>query len=232
MKQMMKMFVAAALVAAAGASAMAGSVGANVNPGAPWQRGAYNGGGFRITPISGYSGEVGGRGGDATSFISFCVEENEFIGDVFPNYTTINTAAVNGGVGGGNPDPISVVTQRLYAEFRNGGTFGGLTGLPAGVTAAEWTTTLSDALQAAIWFEENEIGSLPDTLSSNLHAWASNAANAPANAGNVRILNIFRDAAKTSNGQDLLTLIPLPSAGAMAGVGLLILGARTRRQTV
>jgi hypothetical protein len=231
MKQMMKMVVAAALVAAAGASAMAGSVHVDINPGAPWRSGNTNGGGFRVVELTGNSGEVGGRGGSANSFISFCVELNEFIGDVSPNYTSISMAAVNGGVGGGNPDPISAVTQRLYAEFRNGGTFGGLTGLPAGVTAAEWTGLLSDALQEAIWFQENEIGSVSG-LAASLHAWASNAANAPANAGNVRILNIFRDAAKTSNGQDLLTLIPLPSAGAMAGVGLLILGARTRRQTV
>ncbi|MDX2148559.1 MAG: hypothetical protein SFZ23_13660 [Planctomycetota bacterium] len=223
----MKVYLMAIAAAAFAGSAVAGTVQVNRNPGEPWQRGTTNGGGFRITPVSGDNGITGGRGGTATSFISFCIELNENLPG--RNYTTqLSNAAQNGGVGGATNglDPISAVTRALYTEFRRGGTFGGIA--PAGTDASSWTTDLTDALQLAIWFEENEVASFQgNSDAAALHAWAVNAAQNNS-FSSVRVLQMFNP--DGSNAQDVLTLIPLPGTASLAAVGLMVVGARGRRR--
>ncbi|TVQ58855.1 MAG: hypothetical protein EA379_12535 [Phycisphaerales bacterium] len=237
------MAVATALVATSGVS-LAGVVQVQANPGAPWQRADTSGGGFRATTISGFNGVMGGRGGTATSFITFCLERNEQLSGNNAQYNTeISTSATMGGGGaipdgkGGMHDPITAVTATLYREFRFGGTFGGIA--TAGLDSSSWSTSLTDSLQLAIWFEEGELtnSSLMNQFTSDnaavaMHTWAMNqVANlnlGQYDIGNVRVLRMFN--ADGSNSQDLLTIIPLPSAAGLACLGLIAVGGRNRRR--
>ena len=82
---------------------------------------------IRITSADGY----GARGGEfylnhqnmpfvpvghdsSNPFESFCLEKNESVAHGYQYYAAVNTAAVNGGVGGGNPDPLKLRFPRVF----------------------------------------------------------------------------------------------------------------------
>ena len=70
---------------------------------------------------------------DGSSFKTFCLERNESIRPKNVTYdVVINTAAVRGGVGGGNPDPLDPMTAYLYSRYANG-------------DLANWTTSFGKA---------------------------------------------------------------------------------------
>jgi hypothetical protein len=200
------------------------------NPGAGWRDQAFGGGAFRLNVVSGYTGVTGGPGGGAASFLSFCIEYNEYIS--LDNTTRYNahlaTSAVGGGLGGGNPDPLDYRTANLYAEFRGANSFGNLAGLGGdGVNSGAETR----ALQRAIWAIEQEIGNLGDgvsigdfdndQLALDLYNWS--VAQGNNGIGLVRVLRMYYRNQDGSNGgvaQDQLTIVPLPPA-AFAGLGAL-----------
>lgn len=172
---------------------------------------------------------VGGTAGD--SFITFCLEENEFF---VPGQTLyvkdVSTAAVNGGVAGGNPDFISAQTAYLYTQFSQ-------QTLSNYDFSSTGSARVADAnsLQKAIWFFENEVGS--SALDSQAQAWVDEANSAGwTDIGNVRVLNLYTDAAYTHLAQDQLYLMPVPEPEiyAMMGVGLGLLGwfGRRRKQSM
>jgi hypothetical protein len=82
-------------------------------------------------------------------YVTFCLERNEYLNytDTFEIYD-ISSSAEHGGVGGGDPDPISPETAYLYHHFFWG----------------EWASYdydnpgYADALQTAIWYFEDELG--------------------------------------------------------------------------
>lgn len=67
--------------------------------------------GLGFTPV-GLSG--------SNPFESFCVERNEVLAFDVANYAAINVEAIEGGTGGGNPDPLDPKTAYLYAAFVTG----------------------------------------------------------------------------------------------------------------
>src|SRR5262245_39559874 len=75
------------------------------------------GGAFELTVTGGLSDLVTGAGG---KFLSFCIEHDETI--IIPGgyNANINSQAIDGGVGGPSPDPISLATAWLYSYFRSG----------------------------------------------------------------------------------------------------------------
>ena len=108
----------------------------------------------------------------AELFRTFCIEKNEFI-DFNTNgfiIESISQQAVGGGVGGGNPDPISSETAWLYNSFA----LGTLAGYLGNVASA-------NNLQNAIWGFENEIAQNA-SWSSNPFVIAANAASPAAKA--------------------------------------------------
>lgn len=211
--------------------------------------GAYNGtdgsgGAFTVTynasfhanqANAGYNGRYGdnrrlGDGRDSsTSFLTFCIEENEHLTFGNDYYTQIEKSAVNGGIGGPNPDFISARTALLYLEFRAmisdensgtvvpGGRFNGSLG--PSLSTAETT-----AIQHAIWASENERSYAGlSTLAQSLYDWADANNNGALNG--VRVLRLWNShslvsGAYSGNRQDLLTIVPLPPA-AWAGIGSL-----------
>lgn len=200
--------MAVAVLSLAGAASLASAQNrVNVSsPGSGLRAGSFDGGAFVATRVAGYIGRTGDFGGSATTFLTFCMEYNEHVTLGNTYYATISDGARNGGLGGPNPDPVSVVTAAMYREFRNAGNFGGLGQVNTGAETR--------SLQRAIWFEEQEISQAEfqaDALAVALRNWAIN--NNDGALHGVRVLNMWTNANGTGNAQDMLTIVPLPPAG-------------------
>ncbi len=219
----------AAAVALASATLAAPAQLKFVNTDAWGQAGAGDirgGGPFEVTPINqGVVDGLGANGAAAGNYLSFCVELNEHVGNATYNADQ-NTEAINGGVGGGNPDPLDARTAFLFTAFLKGTLASKLAGAGLG------TFTIGDgasgtALQEAIWVIEQEIdvSTVTSTLATDILALADTAV---ANGGewfgkgigNVRILNLT-DVNTGDNKQDQLILIPLPLPAVLGLVGLM-----------
>lgn len=175
-------------------------------------------------------------------FSSFCLEKGTDIQDDTTYEFTIDDGAITGGVGGGNPDPLSAESAWLYESFFFGTLDGyAYTDLGDGLTergghAAE--------LQYAFWYLEEELSQAEmDVVDSggnfaNARGWMQDASDAIAGGWTnkfVKVLNLF-----TLDGQGNVVhaqsqmgyLVPLPPSAFM-GLGLLLgLGAmrRSRRR--
>lgn len=184
--------------------------------------GTTGGGEFWVDVLG--TGATGTINASNNDFITFCLEKNE----TFNSYgqdlkvAAVNTAAVSGGVAGGNPDPLSAATAWLYTSF--------VDGTLAGYSP---TSTLANSLQKAIWYLEEEIAW--SELDAQAATWV-NAANASGwtDIGNVRVLNLLKwngSAWVASQDQLYVTPVPEPETYAMllAGLGLLGFFARRRK---
>jgi hypothetical protein len=225
--------VLALAVGGAASSALADGV-ITIEVPAGWRASGFSGGAFRVNPVSGYNGHGGGPGATGSSFLSFCLELDEFINaDNTTQYNThIDVSALHGGVGGPDPDPINYITANLYKEFRGVNSFGNLAGLGGdGVSNGNETR----ALQRALWFSEEEIGDASDgitdadfqgdALAHRMYNWAVGAGDNGLRG--VRVLRLFNRRPDGTDGgvrQDLLTIVPLPPAAwvgltSLAGIG-------------
>ena len=217
----------AVATATAGASTVTIEFGASSRhdplPGAPGTVERNRGGEFLVT-------------GSLGSFSSFCLEYNETIAAATYDYT-IDRGAIAGGVGGGNPDFISAETAELYRQFVAGA---------IGPTGGQSLTSFINALQDAFWFLEEELGDVDFDAATaaassvnfvNLSATAQSLVDSvwgtDAGVGRVRALNLF-DITSGANRQSILYIVavPLPSAGALALVGLFGVAAVRRRRVL
>jgi hypothetical protein len=166
-------------------------------------------------------------------FQTFCMEKDENIHANLTYDWELNDKAVDGGVGGPSPDPLDAMTAYLYTKFWEGT-----------LSNYDYTPGVNDRalsaeqLQNAIWYIEQEIGSL--AAGSQAKAWYDEAVEATtagsdglikwSGIGNVRILNLSHVAVNDLGqrvreiDQDVLVMIPLPPAvwgglGLLAGLG-------------
>ncbi|MCR9218133.1 MAG: VPLPA-CTERM sorting domain-containing protein [bacterium] len=161
------------------------------------------------------------------TFRSFCLETNENITlstNVTYSYEIVTTGAVNGGNGGGNPDPVSSASAWIFVQWITG-------------AIANNQTNAVD-VQRAIWSIENESAGTLSPAANALVATATglypNTADNAITSGNfpnIRVLNPFR----MINGvredyQSQIILIPLPTASGMALAGLALVGGIRRRK--
>ncbi|MFB3431691.1 MAG: VPLPA-CTERM sorting domain-containing protein [Phycisphaerales bacterium] len=203
--------IAALALAAAGATASAQTVffTSGVRPG------GFNGGEF-ISNTSSHG-----------TFRSFCLETNENITlnpNVTYSYEIVTTGAINGGNGGGNPDPVSSASAWIFVQWITG--------------AIANNVTNAEDVQRAIWSIENESAGTLSPAANALVATATglypNTADNAITSGNfpnIRVLNPFR----MVNGvredyQSQIILIPLPTASGMALAGLALVGGIRRRK--
>jgi hypothetical protein len=164
--------------------------------------------------------------GLGATFDTFCVEGNEYFSPPGTYNAVVNPlGAVNGGVTGGNPDPVSMGTAWLYSQFR-AGTLAGYTGAP---TVGQ--------LQEAIWFQEGEVNLTAAQVSANQFlqllnvnypAWLGYNSAVNANgAWGVEALNVTT----LSGGiaQDQLVIVPEPTTMIAGALLLLPFGASAVR---
>jgi len=189
--------------------------------------GSTNGGEF-IATHSGLAFSPVSESLAAPSFETFCVETNENVSYGSSYYADVSTAAINGGSGGGNPDPLSPLTAYLYERFIGGLLSGYTYGVGDGGIAR---SASADALQHVIWYIENEEAKTwtDGDLSLRDQFYQDALANAGPGIGNVRVLNLWVDEARGQPAQDQLVMLPEPAISAMILAGMtVLLGVRRR----
>jgi len=199
------------------------SLAAVVNPGdnivfstAPSRDGGLSGGGgaFLITDTT-----------SGSSWYSFCLERNEYIsfGTTY-KVGSVSLEAVNGGYGGGNPDPISEQTAYLYYQYATGGLV---------LTGAAGSAEQQAALQYAFWFLENELasGTKATDLSPLTQYYLGIAAGAT--SGQFYGVLVVNPVVGTTAKQSQLVYVPEPGSFLLLGSGLAcLIGYRRSRRTV
>lgn len=203
-----------ALVAGLAASAQAGTIVINTGAYSSGQGGEFN------AQLSGFSFAPYGLTGGAW-FETFCLEipENFTPGTVYN--VTIDTFADGGGNGGqvGPVDPLDERTAYLYSLFLSGGLVGYDYSNGLGQRQAN-----AGALQNAIWYLENEVGSLDSAEA--LSYFNQSLAGIGQGLGLVRVANLTDN----SGGKHQSMLITIPAPGALAGVLVAGVAAARRRR--
>jgi len=171
----------------------------------------------------------------APQFETFCVERNEFL-QFGPTFNVdIDPSAVKGGLNGGSPDPLDARTRWLYSEFIRGT----LDGYDYG-TGADRVAS-ANALQAAIWYLEQEVtATMVNGLSYADAVWDFVDLAAGKDSSGVQVMNLWRTDNLGGSGrwnenlqryeyQSLLILVPVPSAVLLGMIGLGLIGWVRRR---
>lgn len=186
--------------------------------GNPIIAGPTNGGEFKATIAS-----------TNYSFITFCLERNEFVSLPGTYNYTLDSFADAGGLGGGSPDTLSVGAAWLYRGFLNGAIGGYYANhdVNAGL------------LQQAFWMLEDELAwdSSNPYISWVLLNFSSSQANAQASATTAQLAYYGVSVMNLTSGRDPVTkhqsmLYGVPDNGVTAvllGLALLGLAAFRRR---
>lgn len=201
-----------------------------------------SGGAFHVTSYSGSLAPVSSliTGVDGGQFNTFCIEKDEFISLGGEYAYSVGSAAIHGGAGGPDPDPLDSVTAKLFYAYWTGQLqgFEYSTGTDVdGSGVSEHGRDMRD-LQNAFWYLEDEIGSSAGGETLAFITWASgkswgNLGQEWTGVGGVRVLNLF-DKTTGAVKQSQMIVVPLPT-GALMGFALLgVLGVanriRSRRQ--
>ena len=222
--------VAVASLALAG-TASAGLIDLNDTPNrTAWPQPGSSGGEFAALTSDDFVGNYAlvATYNSGTRFATFCLELNENISFSSPYSYVVNTAAVAGGIAGGNPDTLSLGAAYLYNLFATGS----LTGYDY---AGASRPAHAGLLQEAFWVLENELGVASGaniflTLAESVFGGLIGArANYDPTQSRVRVLNLF--ASDGSYQQDVLALVPDGGMTvSLLGLGIMGIAALRRRK--
>jgi hypothetical protein len=189
-----------------------------------------------------YNGSViSGPGAASGSFQTFCLEKFEYFGSHTQNLyvKSVSTATQNATGGDSNAtkvsggaagsDSLSAQTAYLFTQFYSN------------QAAYAGTQSLANSMQRAVWFLEGELAGSDlraYNSDSNATAWVTAANTAVSSGawsglGNVRVLNLYTNAAYTSHSQDqlyMVTAVPEPQTYALMLAGLGLIGTIARRR--
>ena len=183
-----------------------------------------------------YASVTSGGSGSSYYFQTFCIEHGEYFSPGTTYSASISANAMNGNQGP-EGDPVSIGTAWLYSQFAAGN----LVGLTAGNAASPYVYTLgagrvasAGALQATIWWLENEPTGVSDPGTDNVFrnavlAQYGTLAAASADAGGafgVRALNL----GAAGIVQDQLIIVPEPATVLAGALLLLPFAASTLRR--
>ena len=153
-----------------------------------------------------------------TAWQTFCLEINESLSFGTPYNYNVSMAAVNGGVAGGSPDPISTQTAYLFSNFYHD-TLSGYSSQPS----------QQIALQYAIWYFEEAV-TLAAANAAGAGTWIALASAADGSFYDVQVINPYSG---QDQRQSVLSIQNVPEAGALilfaSGFVGLIGYRRTRR---
>jgi hypothetical protein len=169
---------------------------------------------------------------ETTSFVSFCLQQTEYINfvnafnvDSISNYAISDPASRGGDAEG--KDYLSAQTAFLYTQFREGTLSGYDYGGPD-----RWKS--ANDLQYAIWMFEQEI----PTISSNPFVMLANTAislGTWSGLGDVGVMNLSRNGVEAQDqlmlvpGRDI-TEVPEPASLILFGSGVSLAAMARRRQ--
>ena len=220
----------------------------------PYQTGI--GGEFTLDPsadldwvLNGYASVAKNVPGYPGTFQSFCLETNEYISSGGVYDVTLSNAAVNGGVGGGSPDPLSRGTAYLYYNFANGSLADYDYTNPGRSNYLNGGTNTAALLQQAIWYLEDEIN-LANPLGNTFlaaaygyfgNSWttakSANSGLFPVMVANLGYWERYLEGCEWKerwvNCQDQLVVTPIPGAIYLLGAGFLgLVGIRRKNKSI
>jgi hypothetical protein len=157
--------------------------------------------------------------GPGYSFLTFCVETNEYFNPGNSYYIGSITEGADYNGNPPNPVPLTPQVAYLYTQFMAGD-----------LSGYDYTSdTDAGLLQSAIWEWMGEVTADPTNPFYNL-AGTAVSSGAWSGLGNVAILNLWADPEYTEAAQDQLTLVPEPTSMLLIGTGLIGLAAAVRRR--
>jgi len=157
-------------------------------------------------------------------FISFCIEGNETINYGNTYDAILNTAAIKGGFGGGNPDSLSNSTAWLYNYYLDN-------------VVGNSSSTIARDYQLAFWYLEEEISNL-NSLGANAQSLVNIALEHQQwNNTTIKVLNLYAEGTYGTNNpicnQDCMvrvSAVPVPGAVILAGFGMSLFGVIRKRR--